>query len=135
MKSCKLWPWGLDKEGYAITTVHYKQIRVARAVLEDFLGRKLAANEHTRHLCHNKACVELSHLAPGSARDNALDNYKAGKMHPAQKLSDEDILSIRRQAAAGVSQAKLARNFKLSTSTVSYIVRGLRRAFVTGGCE
>ena len=130
MKPCKIWPWTLDKEGYAITTNHYRQVRVAKAVLEDFLGRPLEKGEVTRHLCHNKACVEVTHLAPGTARDNYLDNYRAGKKHPGQKLTDEAVREIRRLRAAGVTMAKLAELFDIAGSTVCYIVNGQRKKHV-----
>lgn len=111
-------------------TSNYRQVRVAKAVLEDFLGRSLQSGEVTRHLCHNKACGEVTHLAPGSARDNYLDNYKAGKKHPHQKLSDEAVREIRRLRAAGVTQAKVTELFNLSGSTVCYITNGKRKSHV-----
>lgn len=130
MKPCKVWPWTLDKEGYAIMTSNYRQVRVAKAVLEDFLGRALVQGEVTRHLCHNKACVEVTHLAPGSQYDNYLDNYRAGKQHPAQKLTDEAVREIRRLRAAGVTQAKVAELFNVAGSTVCYITNGQRKKHV-----
>ena len=111
-------------------TSNYRQVRVAKAVLEDFLGRPLTRGEVTRHLCHNKACVEVTHLAPGSQYDNYLDNYKAGKQHPAQKLTDEAVREIRRLRATGITIAKLAKLFDIAGSTVYYIVNGQRKKHV-----
>lgn len=138
MKNCKIWPWGLDKEGYAITTVHYKQVRVAKAILEEFLGRVLEPGEHTRHLCHNKACVEITHLAPGTAKDNFMDNYKAGIRKVNEKLTEGDVRAIRKLKGQ-MSYAAIAKQYGLSSSMVSDIINRKRKAHVpdldNGGCE
>lgn len=126
---CKIWPWGLDKEGYAISTYHYRQTRVAKAVLEDFLGRPLNKGELTRHLCHNKACVEVSHLAPGSAKDNFLDNYKTGKKGIQQKLTDVDVRLIRKLKGKQTYQ-QIADTFNLSTSMVSDIINKKKKSHI-----
>lgn len=126
---CKIWPWGLDKEGYAISTHHYRQTRVAKVVLEDFLGRPLLKGELTRHLCHNKACVEVSHLVPGNAKDNFLDNYKSGKRMLQEKLTDADVRLIRKLKGKH-TYAVIATMFSLSTSMVSDIINKKKKSHI-----
>lgn len=134
MLNCKVWPWGLDKEGYAISTFHYKQTRVAKVVLEDYLGRPLKTGEVTRHLCHNKACVEISHLTPGTHKDNYLDNYKVGKLPKTTKLTEEDVSTIRKLKATMTCKA-LGELYKISPSLVSDIVNFKKKSHMGGNCE
>ena len=133
MIPCKIWPWTLDKEGYAVMTVHYRQIRVARSVLEDAIGRALETGEVTRHMCHNKACVEATHLLPGTTYDNFLDNYKSGKTLKSQKLSDSDVLAIRALRGVKTNQ-EIAAIFGVGKTLVGDILTGKRKRHVGGDC-
>lgn len=53
----------LEKNGYVVVKRDGEQIREHRAVMQDFLGRKLKTNEHVHHINGNK-------------NDNQLDNLK-----------------------------------------------------------
>lgn len=44
-----------------------------RYVLEQKLGRPLKPGYLTRHLCHNKRCIEPAHLVESTRRENMLD--------------------------------------------------------------
>ena len=47
-----------------------------------------------RHLCHNKACINIKHLAIGTRKDNRQDDRDIGKWEPGQKLSEAQAREI-----------------------------------------
>jgi hypothetical protein len=62
--------------------------------------------------------------------DNVRDCMKKGRRadlrgmrHPMRKLTDGDVLEIRRRAARGVPQNIIAKSFKVTPMAISYCVR------------
>ena len=83
------------------------------------------------HRCDNPGCVNPAHLFLGTHRDNAQDMLAKGRKastrgeHSGQaKLNDESVRAIKVFAEQGVSGVEIARRFKVSSSTVSMILRG-----------
>jgi IS30 family transposase len=59
-------------------------------------------------------------------RDRGL--FHGGVKHWNARLTDEQVASIRQAQASGESQHSIAKRFGVHQSTVSRIVRGVRRA-------
>jgi ribosome-binding protein aMBF1 (putative translation factor) len=58
-------------------------------------------------------------------RAHKLENLRRGERHYASKLSSTQVRQIRRRYdLGGVSQAKLAREYRVSQTTIGHIVRG-----------
>jgi hypothetical protein len=80
-----------------------------------------------RHLCHNRACVNVDHLEIGTAKQNTQDMILAGRdrlvgqKNYMAKLSQDNVLQIR---ASNASSQKLADQFGVSRSCISKIKRG-----------
>jgi hypothetical protein len=124
---CWVWNNRLSKYGYAEFRAwadgRRREHLAHRAVLALKLGRPLAPGEVTRHVCHNRACVNPDHLLPGSAKDNAQDSVRArrhihGERHPRAKLTAALVGEIR--ACTG-SQRDIARRYGVSQAAVSKI--------------
>jgi hypothetical protein len=83
----------------------------------------------TRHLCNVAACVNPEHLTFGSHADNMRDMVDAGRQakgvdHGGAKLTEEQVLEIRRRyAAGGVTQRALGDEYGVDHSLISNIVR------------
>lgn len=90
------------------------------------------------HHCDNPPCVRGSHLFTGTARDNMVDmtakgrngrlrhpeRYPRGETHPNSPLTAAQVLAIRdRVARRESSQAALAREYGISQTAISAIVR------------
>jgi hypothetical protein len=87
------------------------------------------------HHCDNRACVRPDHFFLGTRADNLADmrrkgrgsvpprSDRRGERVPGSKLTAKDVLEIRRLAAAGVKQVRLAETFGIAFGTVSGIVR------------
>lgn len=98
------------------------------------------------HTCDNPPCVRPSHLFLGTIQDNVADATAKGRMasgarsgwvttpermlarRPPIHLPDVAVAGIYRSVAAGESMGSIARRLNASTSAVSRIAGGKRRA-------
>lgn len=86
---------------------------------------------HVLHKCDNRRCCNPSHFMIGSYSDNQRDAYSKkrkvqpkGEKHTNAKLTDEQAEQIRQRYAAGEYQAPMAKEFGVSQTVISLIVRG-----------
>ena len=85
------------------------------------------------HRCDNPPCINPAHLISGSYKENSQDAtdrklIRIGERSGLSKLSDGDVIEIRRAYAIGnTSQLKLADRFGVSQSVVSLIILNKRR--------
>lgn len=84
------------------------------------------------HVCDNPKCVRPDHLFIGSYSDNMQDCSKKGRLNhyfgessPAAKLTEAQVLEIRRAHAQGARMSDLARRYGLTQSSIALIVRGI----------
>jgi hypothetical protein len=85
------------------------------------------------HLCHNTKCVRPDHLSPGTHTENVQASAALGKLNTArprkQKLTAEDIHTIRARVQAGELRSHVARTFGVSTTYVMRLVTGEARQY------
>jgi hypothetical protein len=117
---CWLWQTSLDKDGYGIVCIHGKYYRASRVVY--FLSHGYDPGKLlVLHTCDTPACCCPDHLFLGTDADNARDKKAkgrsmAGELHPRVKLTDTQILTIRKSRKSllilskqhGVSRAYLS---------------------------
>ena len=83
----------------------------------------------TRHLCNVPACVNPEHLTFGSNADNVRDMVEADRQakgvdHGNAKLTEEQVLEIRRRYAdGGVTYLSLGSDYGVGFRAISKIVR------------
>lgn len=77
------------------------------------------------HECDNGMCVP-GHLALGTHARNMRDASLRGRLSrkPNAKLSDAQVVEIRRRSAAGETNVALGREFGVHNSAISRAVRG-----------
>lgn len=144
---CWLWERSFNGFGYPFIVDPRKPIHraamprvgVHRLVCE-VLHRPMLDEEHARHLCHNRACVNPIHLVPGSASDNVQDSVRAGHYiftrgsgNGRAKMSEADVLLLRREFrrfTAGET-AKWAAKFGVDPSNIREAVAGRSWRHVT----
>jgi len=95
-------------------------------------GRPVPERWHACHTCDNPPCVNPNHLFVGTPKDNAQDKVAKGRHvfgenHPNAKLSDTDVLEIRKLVSEGMFQSDISRKYGLNISYVSELVAGLKR--------
>lgn len=145
--SADCWEWQgyRDRHGYGlfvIRGINHRAHRIAWVLANG----PVAASEVVCHRCDNPSCVNIAHLFVGRATDNVADcvakgrargGSSLGELNPASKLTETDVVEIRRRVAAGELQCVVAKEFGVSKSAVADIHhnRSWRHAGITGPCR
>ncbi len=74
------------------------------------------------HRCDNPKCVRPSHLFLGTQFDNMRDCVKKGRVR--SKLSEADVVSIRRRVTKGETRSAIAREYGVSPSNICVLMQG-----------
>lgn len=133
--SCWLWKGDVDRNGYGVFAYRGKRRPAHELALSFTTGEKRLPKYDTCHSCDNPACCNPSHLRFDTRKANVADMISRGRQQHASKLTEEDILSIRRRRAHGARQKDLAEQYGVSDGQISMIVRGLRWRSVGGPIE
>ena len=121
----------VNSHGYRKLSYRGRVLSLPRLVLQRKLGRQVREDEDTRHMCHNRACVNPEHLETGSQSDNMQDMARAGRNFvpdnrgercATAKLTANDVRAIRAAVADGAAQAPLGRRYGVGQDQISRIV-------------
>ncbi len=128
----KCWEWqaGHNKGGYGKFGIGGKW-KLANRVAWELVNGSIPDSMKVLHECDNPSCINPRHLFLGTDLDNAKDrerkgrgHYKRGENNSCHKLTNEQVLEIRRlYAVGGISYRKLAAMFGICNVTVNDIVR------------
>lgn len=126
------WPWtaSVMYKGYGNIQVLGKKERahrVAYTLIED-----LRPGDVVRHLCHNRRCVNPTHLLAGSHQDNEDDKTNSdrrpwGEASGACRYSDQQIAEVRRARARGATVEQAAATCGMSVSHAKEVLRWTSR--------
>ena len=133
---CWEWKAGLHKTGYGL--IRFKKVegkfsggdKAHRFSFELHNGRPIEKGKHILHSCDNRKCVNPHHLREGTNAENVEDKVSRGRQpcHIGMKntnvrLTDEQVIEIReRWIAGGITQQKLADEYKIHQTQVSRII-------------
>jgi DNA-binding CsgD family transcriptional regulator len=132
------WQWNKAKsaKGYAVVKINGCVKRVHRLVLSEKLDRPLLKGLLACHTCHNRSCINPSHLYEGTAQNNIDDMIKAGRMNRTRGKRDGESMSmvdfhqrnafIKSMRLEGMSQKAIALKLDIHDSTVSRVLKTLR---------
>jgi hypothetical protein len=134
---CLLWLGARKANGYGVVGRGREQgnAYVHRVVWEEAHG-PIPSGPEVCHRCDVRHCAEVSHLFLGDSLANARDMVAKGRStrgtrHALARLTEEDVLEIRRLwALGGQTLSELARQFATTKGNVSQIVRGKRWTFL-----
>lgn len=117
---CWEWEGNIHKHsGYPMVWYSSRWMRAHRVVYS-LLVKDIPDALCILHTCGNKICVNPKHLRVGTHKENMKDIVDQGK---AGRISFTTQDEIRKNYATGkLSQTAIANKYKISQSSVSYIV-------------
>jgi hypothetical protein len=145
------WEWKLSTShhgyGQCFHPIENKVKRAHRVSYELFIGT-IPPGVLVLHKCDNRKCVNPEHLFLGTSQSNTDDmmqkgrdkfpkpgskppgSFKVGVDHAKSKLTEEQVLEIRRRAIRGNryytgNKRELAKEFGVAYTTITAIVRGI----------
>lgn len=131
------WVWtAADNHRYGLISNGSKMLKAHRVSYEIHVGQ-IPEGLVVMHSCDNPLCVNPEHLSVGTQLDNIRDrdmkgrqvpNMPAGSSNGMHKLTETEVLSIRRLRSAGWSHSAIAERFGVSRSCISAILSGKRWA-------
>lgn len=117
--SCWLWTASTDRYGYGQFKLDG---RVRRAHQVSWKLEKGEWPSYLCHTCHNRSCVNPSHLYEGNHVSNGRD--RRDRCISSGEHDDHMILRIRRVYALGISSTHISKQLSLSKRTVLDILNG-----------
>lgn len=130
---CWEWKAGRDKNGYGKFKLNGRSMRAPRIAYAWHHSVNVDSLDIVRHHCDNPPCCNPAHLYHGTTQDNVDDRMqrgrdasRAGKENGQAKLTNDQVMEIRRELTAGEIQRVLARKFNVCQATISKIARGER---------
>lgn len=120
---CRVWLKGHDSHGYGEVWWQGKHHPVHRLVWE--LTHECDAGAfNVLHTCDNKPCCEPTHLYLGTQQDNSQDWMSRGQKNMRHKLTEAQVVEIRKLLAAGGVQRRIATMYGVSPQNISWIAQG-----------
>lgn len=137
--ACWGWSASFDLHGYGqfVYRKGKKTWRIKSSIFAyrfpwDFPGIERPLNSLcVLHACDNPPCCNPSHLFLGTQKDNVADMVRKkrnvfGASHISSKITDADVLEIRRRRNSGELYKDIARDFPLSESSIRKIAIRMR---------
>ena len=129
MSKCIEWTGTINSRGYGVKwNTKTNNWRVAHRWVWEETNGPIPKGMLLRHLCHNKKCVNLEHLAIGTMKDNRQDDIDAGKdwfigeNNNLAKLTEQQVLDIRSRQPNGKPPygyiRDLAKEYNLNRSQI-----------------
>jgi hypothetical protein len=126
---CWIWQKSIGRGGYGKTYYKGKCYTAHRLSYKIFKG-KIPKSMQVCHTCDVRKCVNPDHLWLGTAKDNMQDCVAknrhvapTGLKNHFTKLSENEVLEIRKLFKEGVRIYKLVKLFKVTDTTISAIIK------------
>lgn len=137
---CWLWTGSVSSYGYGKMKINQKEIGSHRISWELHNG-DIEASLCVCHTCDTPLCVNPSHLFLGTNLENSADrhakgrtkgDFKKGSAHPASKLSEDNVIWIKKRLNDGDSHADIAKDFGVQRECITKIKNNKRWSHVKG---
>lgn len=127
------WPWqGYTEKGYGRLSWDGRMVGAHEMAVTFATGEARHPDLDTCHGCGNPICCNPSHLRFDTRASNVADMLRHGTHNPVQKITDEQVRTIRMRAQAGATGKELASEYGVSPALITEIIRGRRRAKAGG---
>lgn len=132
MSGCWIWLGSLMRNGYAQISVDGRKEYVHRVSWSVHCG-PIPEGLDVLHICDVRCCANPAHLFTGTNADNMADMVKKGRYVKGRivkgeelhlsKLTEPEVIQIRRRSAQGDSNVSIANDFSVTPANVGNIVR------------
>lgn len=138
---CLLWPFpkGKRRGQMLFNGKHSSPSRVMCIIAN---GEPVGERNLAAHECRGGelGCVNPKHLLWKTALENQRDRVRdgtdlRGEKQPRRKLSEKDVLEIKRLWLSGVKQRQIADMYSVNPVAISLIISGKRWKHLSGGGE
>lgn len=116
-----------DKDGYPKIQVNKKPYMMSIFIYEQCFG-EIPEGYVVRHTCDNPLCINPEHLIIGTNADNVRDKVERGRtvsfpgeLNPMAKLTEKQVLEIRKLLKEGWTMTEIAKKFNVSRKAISKI--------------
>lgn len=128
---CINWPFAKTSDGRSQIWVNGRLRLAARIICERAYGTPPTPQHEAAHSCGNghQGCINPKHLRWATRAENQSDRiihntHNRGERNGQAKLTESDVLNIRRRVSLGETQAAMARYYGVGETTIGHIVRG-----------
>jgi hypothetical protein len=123
--ACLIWPFSLNRDGYAQIHIRTNNEKVSRIICEHFHGQPPTNKHDAAHLCNIRACINGKHLEWKTRKENIADELifetrNRGEKHGLSKLTQEQVIEIKK-LLRNHTMASIARRFKVDPGTIQAI--------------
>lgn len=129
--SCWNWTGAKKEQGYGIMSINHSIYKAHR--ISYFLNSGIRPDAlFVCHSCDNPLCVNPNHLFLGTHTENMSDMVAKGRADISgkakgekcgrSKLTETQVLEIRKLYSTGVEQSEICRQFSIAQASVSLIV-------------
>jgi hypothetical protein len=124
---CWIWTGTTTLRGYGQIISNNRKHYAHRASYEVFIG-PIPDGMYVCHACDNVYCVNPAHLFLGTQKQNLEDMARKkrstwGEKNPMAKLTSSDAKKIKELAQSGLTTKQLSKQFNVSTSNITAILR------------
>ena len=124
---CGYWRFSVKLDDGLVRSVYVHRLQA----YQKFGSRLFETGIEVRHL-NGEADNSARHIEIGTKNQNESDKplavrkaFVAGAGRAARKLTDEQVIQLRKDREAGAKYSQLAEKYGVRSSTISYIVRGV----------
>ena len=131
--SCWLWQGAANTTGYGMVSWAGRKNIVAHRLAWKLLRGEIPAGMNALHKCDTPRCCNPDHIFFGTQKDNAADcmakdRHARGERNKKNKLTDEQVLQIRRDYRRPTFKVsniqELVKRYGVRRGTISAIIRG-----------
>lgn len=133
--SCWEYQGTIDHTGYGRISVENRYLSTHRYAAQLWIGDP--TGYVVRHTCDNRPCCNPAHLLLGTMLDNVRDRVERGRSRTLRgdecsysKLTEAQVIDIKRALARGVTARSLAREYEVNRTTISAIKNGVNWAWL-----
>lgn len=125
---CKLWPLGIDKDGYGYYTIKGKMY-ISHRLLYSIFNPGDYHGLVVMHSCDVRSCCNINHLSIGTSKENNLDmvnkcrNAK-GSLVGTSKLTEDQAKEIRKKYP-DKNTIELAQEYGVCKQTICNVLNGI----------